>query len=369
MGFIAPLRAATNARTSSPKTKSKVSKSKSQKSKGSKQAKASPNSVRPDLSLSKAAKPRKTKSNFVPLPKKKGPIARPQDYGPLEEQPTTIDALYPEELATTVSDLVVGLANRLDSFFGQERSDDERNGSTLRLTPSYTFYSYQPPAPEMGVNLNLKLRNLEAKAKAVEATLREEILEKTELTDGLNNLRGAPSGRETNNEDFWYYNFESKLAARPALYYSGKFRVRKNFTGDFFLHHFSLSAGWDSDDYWSQRTGLSSDHALSETLLFRFNNDADWFISRDSFQTAHGPSLIQNINKYNSVSYNFRVVGGLINSNYEHFDSNYSINYRHGTPSQKIFADLIPTYSYPRWNNYREVRSFEFRLEYFFGNL
>ena len=289
---------------------------------------------------------------------------------PIKSSEDAVDILYPDKIGENISTAVVGLANRLDSFFGEERGDDEKNGSTLRLIPTYTIIDHQKPTFEMGMNINLKLKNLERKAKNLEKKIREGVLESTKkINHSTDDKKSDKQFENIENEDDWHYNFESKLAARPAIYYSGKLRIRKNFPNSIFLHHFSFSAGWDTDDYWSQKTSFFSDHAINEQILFRFANESNWFISKKTFQTNHGPSIIQTINQYNSISYNFRIVFGMEKNNFHHFDSAYSINYRHGTPSKRMFIDLIPTYSYPRTGNYHEVRSFETRLEYLFGDV
>ena len=109
----------------------------------------------PKAKTQKKVKPKKGKPKKLILPK-------PIEVNEIEETPKDIiDVLYPEEFGETVSGAVVGLANRIDSFFGDARSDDERNGSTLRIIPSYTLFSNQPAVSELGFNLNLKLINLE----------------------------------------------------------------------------------------------------------------------------------------------------------------------------------------------------------------
>lgn len=322
----------------------------------------------PNPAPKKVAKIKNTKTNKT---KKRIPqphhvtLPPPDLMGPPPPSDDAAEILYPDEIGEKVSHIVVGLANRLDSFFGEERSDDERNGSTLRLVPSYTFYDKSKGVYEMGVNLNLKLKNLESKAKHLEKSIREEILE----TAGQSPTDGPTKTAAQIEAESWHYNFESKLAARPAIYYSGKFRVRRNFEGDIFVHHFSLSGGWDTDDFWTQKTGFQSDHALTDFVLFRFINEANWFITKKSFQTTHGPSFIQTINRYNSISYNFRLLFGSLKNEFEHLESAYSVNFRHGTPSKRIFIDLIPAYTYPRTNSYKEIRSVEVRLEYFFGDV
>jgi hypothetical protein len=300
----------------------------------------------------------------------------PEIFHPPVQSNDAAEILYPDQLGEQVSEAVVGLANRLDSFFGEERADDEKNGSTLRIIPSHTFYDHRKEVRELGINVNLKLRNLEKKARKLEAAVKEELLQTAETLTGKDSSAPGSEGKppenkvkKYNDEEEWHYNFESRLAARPAIYYSGKVRVRRNYQQEFFLHHFSISAGWDTDDRWTQKYSLNSDHALNEILLLRVVNDANWYMTRKSFQTVHGPSLIQTINAYNSISYNFRLTFTNEGSDFHHIETAYSINYRHGTPSKRIFIDVIPAYTYPRFDHYRENKSLELKLEYFFGDL
>lgn len=279
------------------------------------------------------------------------------------------EMLYPDEFGARVSTMVVGLANRIDSFFGAERSDDEKNGSTLRIIPSYTWFEHSKAIAELGVNLNLKLINLETKAKKLEKSIRDEFIESPKGENKSNGKSKTKLIEKPISEEDWHYNFESKLASRPAIYYSGKLRARKNFSDPFFLHHFSFSAGWDTDDGWSQKTSFFSDKAINEYLLYRFVNDINWLITKKLFQTTHGPSLVHTINKYNFVSYNMRVLFGEDKNKLEHLSNTYSINYRHGAPSQRVFIDLIPSYTYSQDSHFNEIKSFELRLEYFFGDL
>jgi len=309
-------------------------------------------------------KSKKTKSKNV----KKKISDPPLFVGPPKPPKEDIaEILYPDEFGDKVSQAVVGLANRIDSFFGAERSDDEKNGSTLRIVPSYIMYEHQKAVAELGINLNLKLLNLESKAKKLEKAIRDEFVESS--NEKKENLPKSKKNQPVLTEDDWHYNFESKLASRPAIYYSGKLRARKNYTGTVLLHHFAFSAGWDTDDQWSQKTSLFSDKALNELLLFRFGNEINWLITDQLFQTTHGPSLIHTINKYNFISYNFRLLFQNEKNRLMHYSTTYSINYRHGTPSQRIFIDLIPAYTYSKDDYFSEIKSFEIRFEYFFGDL
>jgi hypothetical protein len=280
------------------------------------------------------------------------------------------ETLYPKAIGEDLSELVLKLSNRIDSFFGEERPDDDQNGSTLRVVPSFVFYDHAPTIFELGINLNLKLRNLEAKAKKLETTIREGLLPEKIINPNAGKTPKEIALEKAKEEaQSWHYNIESKLVARPAIYYSGKIKVRRSFEDAIFLHQFAFSYGWDTDDKWNQRTSFYTDRALSENLLFRFANDGDWFISRGTFQSSHGPTLAQTVNKYNSVSYNVRYSMGILNGYYQHVASDINIHWRHGTPSKKIYIDLIPALTYPLATDFTEVRSFQIRFEYLFGDI
>jgi hypothetical protein len=280
---------------------------------------------------------------------------------------TSTDILYPKKLGGKVASAVVLLANRLDSFFGTTRSDDENNGSTLRLIPSYTFYSHQKGNFELGLNLNLKLRNLENKAKAIEETVREGVLETTGLTESGKSQKESSVNDPHEEKDPWRTNFESKLAFRPAPFYSGLFRIRKNFDFDLLINRFAFSIGWDSQDQFIQLFQFTTDSLVIDDWLFRLQNDSKWFITRGRFVTDHGPIFIQTVNKYNSVSYKMNWSFLNDNENFHHTETRYSIQWRNSSPSKTVFIDIIPAYTYPIDNDFKEIRSLELRLEYFFG--
>lgn len=296
-------------------------------------------------------------------------IDQPEKSVPI---PDVAEMIYPDQMGKELSQMVVGLANRLDSFFGDNRADDQKNGSILRVSPGYTLYNGDKPGvAEFGINLNLKLLNLESKAKKLEKTIRDKLIESTvgkENAPGTNsNSKNTPAEAE---KESWYYNLESKLLVKPAIYYSGKIRVRRDFDkNEFLIHHFALSAGWDTDSKWSQLTSLYSDHALATDLLFRLVNEVNWYITNVDFQTNHGPSLMQTINKYNSIAYNFRLIFGIVDGHYQRLDTPLSIDFRHSTPSKKIFIDLIPGLNYPASNSYNEIQSLQIKFEYLFGDV
>lgn len=272
------------------------------------------------------------------------------------------EILYPEEFGSDLSSQVLTLSNRLDSFFGEPRADDEKNGSTLKLSPAIKFYADQSSEFELGVNLNLKLKNLEKKAEQWAKNIQEKFFDENDnKTSELN------SGPVDENQR-WYFNLENKLVSRPAIYFGIKFRARRNIIQELFVHHISFEGGWDSEYYWHQISVLHSDIQIRENILFRFVNEAGLFFTQDRVITTHGPSLLQTINQYNSISYNARVYFDRVNNSIEHLNSTINVDFRNGTPTKKIYLDIVPEFSYPRINNYKEVKSIFLRLEYVFGD-
>lgn len=312
----------------------------------------------------------KTKTKFKkPLAqRKKNPPQFKELIPPPEPQKGTTDVLYPEQLGEHISTAVVVLANRLDSFFGTPRSDDENNNSTLRLTPSYTISSDNEGGSEFGVNLNLKLKNLEEKQRDFEETIKDEILTTTGMAD---NSPAAPTPQRLRygmKDEPWRTNFESRLTFRPAPFVGGTFRIRKNFNYPLFINRFAATFGWDMDERFTQGFEFVTDSLINTNWLFRFQNNSKWFITHERLTTQHSPMLLQTLNKYNSLSY--RVDYSFLNEGpyFKHTATVYSVTFRNSTPSKLIFFDIIPAYTYALDNDFREVRSIKFQLEYFFGN-
>lgn len=273
------------------------------------------------------------------------------------------EVIYPEELNSDITEKLMLFSNRIDSFFGENRSDSEINGSQLRVTPSLKAFTDRSSEFELGANLNLKLRNLDQKVAKFNRWLKEKFEKPKTVSKDLFPLPVS----EDNN---WYFSTQSKLAIKSSLYYGVLFRGERNLLyPDFLNHHLSVDLGWDSTDHWTQVNTLYSDIKIGDSNLFRFVNKILFYLTKDNIVSEHGPSFYQKLNIYNSISYNFRIQNEKIENRIEHKNSFLNIQFRNGTPSKKIYIDIIPELSYPREEAYQEVKSIQIKVEYVFGSI
>ena len=319
----------------------------------------------------------------VDAPKKNTQTTKVQKIkkkAPLKSRPQVVESekSVTEDMQKDVSKRVVSLANRLDSLFGEKRSYDEKNGSTLRLIPSYRVSEYATPVAELEINLNLKLLNLEREGRELEERIfspqgepaPEDTLDLIEDPKYKNNEyeREQERLRIEQEQWGWNYNVESRVVVKAPLGFFSKLRARKNFRGDKFTHRFYNEFGWDSTSYWQELASFSSDKELTRKLLFRFNNELNWYFYTNAISSSHGPSLIQSLSPKDSISYDLRA-NGVIERFVWTLDSyGPSVVYRRQLERKWIFYELNPAITFSRLNNFKRELSFFMRVEFVFGD-
>ncbi len=299
---------------------------------------------------------------------------------PLQARPKLLEKekSVTEDMQKNVSKRVVSLANRLDSIFGEKRSYDEKNGSTLRLIPSYRVSEYATPIAELEINLNLKLLNLEREGRQLEERIfspndeaaPEDTLDLIEDPKYKNNEyeREQERLRIEQEQWGWNYNVESRIVVKAPLGFFSKLRARKNFRGDKFTHRFYNEFGWDSTTYWQELASFSSDRELTRKLLFRFNNELNWFFQTNAISSSHGPSLIQSLGPRDSISYDLRANGVIEKFGWTLDSYGPSVTYRRQLQRKWIFYELSPAITFSRVNNFKRALSFFMRVEFVFGD-
>ncbi len=290
--------------------------------------------------------------------------------------PPVPEKIITEKVQEGVSKRVVSLANQLDSFFGAKRADDEKNGSTLRLTPTYRVSEYNTPVNEFEIRLNLKFLNLEKEGKAIEEKL---FSHPEEPEDELDYKSAGLTESEYDKEQArirllreqwgWNYNLENRIIVKTPLAFFSKFRIRKNFQGSPFVHRFYNEFGWASDTYWQELASFSSDYDLTKSMLFRFNNELNWLFYTNAISTSHGPSLIQNLSKQASISYDARINGVIERFDWTLDSYGPSITYRQQLENKWIFYELSPAITFSRVNNFKRALSFFIKFEFVFGDI
>lgn len=261
-----------------------------------------------------------------------------------------------------VTSSLMGLANQLDSFFGDKRADDEFNRSSIRLSYDYRVRMEKKPEDNTQFRFNLRLPNLEEKFRfSVKKNEAEKLPPDPNAPVGL-----PPKPEETQELEPWRFRMDSGInVSYPPIVFA-RARLRKNWTIPFFIQRFTEEFGWVSDQGFIQATTLFYDHQLTENLLFRLFNEENWLLTDKEFTTSHGPSILHNVSDNDALSYNARVqttVDGPWYVNNYHL----GIVYRRNLHQQWLYGEVGPGIDFPKAESFRRAPSILFRIESLFG--
>ncbi|MCR9205410.1 MAG: hypothetical protein NXH75_12580, partial [Halobacteriovoraceae bacterium] len=78
-----------------------------------------------------------------------------------KKEEKTSKKTYVDQAHQGVSSTILFISNRIDSFFGNQRGDDEANGSRLRVFYDSTFQQNQKLNKKADVRFTLRLPQLE----------------------------------------------------------------------------------------------------------------------------------------------------------------------------------------------------------------
>ncbi|MBY0518549.1 MAG: hypothetical protein K2P81_16685 [Bacteriovoracaceae bacterium] len=262
-----------------------------------------------------------------------------------------------------VSSRLSGLANRVDSFFGDKRADDELNRSSIRLAYSYQLRMEQLPVKDFQFRFNLRLPHLEEKFKY---SVKKNEADKSSPADSQNPTPLLPPKVVEEEKEPWRFRADTgiNVGYPPVVFTRG--RIRKNWHLPIFIQRFTGEMGWFSNQGFIQDTSLFHDYDLDDEVLFRISNEQSWTINRKNFVTSHGPSIIHKITDDDAISYNLRV-----QSKVDHiwYVTNYSasVSYRRNLRDQWLYGELTPALDFPRYRDFRRSPSIMFKLETLFG--
>lgn len=255
---------------------------------------------------------------------------------------------------------IQGLANRLDSLFGAERTDDERNRSSLRVITTGLYQEDKRSIYDYQLKLNLRLPTLENYFKFK--------FENKNAKKNSKSSKGKNRKKKKPGEYDWIFRSDLGLNVGPPPFVFSRARARKNIKGINFIHRFSEELEWASNNGFTETTEFFSDKSLTNKLLFRISHTKIWRISSEDVTLSQGPSLIHSISARDAMSYNARALTVL--KNFIYF-SGYQLNisYRRKLYSNWLFGEIIPALDFPKENSFRRTPSILVKLESFFGHI
>lgn len=265
-----------------------------------------------------------------------------------------------------IDENVTKVANRLDSFFGTQRADDELNRSQIRLIYDYRM-SEAKPKSDFAFRVNLRLSNLEEYFKSSIDRMTDWERKKTPEEQSKAEAEAAANPEPEDPHRWLFRNDVGVIASIPprAFY---RARLRKALQGSAFLHRFVEELAWFSEEQWINTTSFESDRAMTPSSLFRFVHEKNWALTDQEFTTSHGPSVIHTITPRDAISYNARVgtriKGPLYLNNYT-----LSIAYRRRLRGNWLYGDVTPALDFPKESSFRRAPSILFRIEALFGGI
>ena len=281
---------------------------------------------------------------------------------------------------TLISDNIVGLANRLDSFFGEQRADDELNRSGLRLSYGQVLRDEKKSDEDVVVRFNLRLPKLEEKFRIdfkrntksderVEAKVKAKALEAAQAGHPLNEKELTELRLNTQNEIYEPWRFRTDVgvvASIPPRAFT-RVRLRKNWQLMKVVPRFVEQFGYFTDDGFIQETTMDFDYTIREgRILLRFENGEEWRLAKQEVPTAHGPVLVYNTSDDDAWAYSGKVFSAVDGPWYL---SNWrlAVNYRRNLRGHWLYGDVIPALDFPKFEGFRRAPSITLRIEALIG--
>lgn len=285
-----------------------------------------------------------------------------------------------------VSETILLLSNRIDSFFGSRRGDDEANGSRLRVFYDSTFRQNQKWDDRVDMRFSLRLPQLQkllnlsfkreggkgnpppANDKVGEVNEADDIGE--EPPNAPPRMRDTPTLRDLLiDSGRWVFNVNTGLRVDipPNLFARARLR-RTMILFDKWEFNPTQEATWFQEQGFGLNFTHDLDRSITPTILFRIANSAFWVDETDVVSTTHGPILFHQLSDSRAISYSLQAQG--INRP-KLYINNYSasIQYRQLIHSNWLFLEARPAVDFPKDNGWNEVYSFFFRIEAVFGTI
>ena len=276
-----------------------------------------------------------------------------------------VAAQQAEDVHEDLGETVNGLANSIDSYFGDIRADDERNGSTLRITPGWNVAEFQSPQTAVDMRLNLKLKNLEQFGQDIGNKI-------------FGNQPSEPSGpakkdifgNEVSADNWdWNHSVETHAAGLAPPNYGILIRLRKNLQTSQMVHRFWWSTGWQSDTLWENNANFSSDYKINKRWLFRWFNQWTWNMSSSLQTTSHGPSFYQSVSDNFSIAYDTRINMQIIAGSWDLNNYGFTATFRRRLKNRWMYLQIIPGINFAYANSFQRALSFFAGLEMVFGDI
>ncbi|MEE3122503.1 MAG: hypothetical protein VX399_07900 [SAR324 cluster bacterium] len=333
----------------------------------------------PKASAAESADQKKgvVESEKAPVPSEvKEENEKKEDQGGLIES----TAELADDTHEVLSDKISLFSDELDSFFGDERMDEETNTSKLRINIISEYDAAGNVTYKANIAATLILPRTQKKMNLVVEDMKESIadddqsdgtrvsLKQNQVTDTVTETSLAAAMKfiwlDTGN---WSIDTTYGCLVKYPLDPYAKLRVRRSI---------DLSNEWESRitqlvrwSYlydWEELTGLTFDRPISKKMMFRFSNSIFWKRTTQLFNFSHGISLFHQLSHEKALEY-FTGMNGIHEPVIHNTSYNLGVGYRQMVYKNWVFFELRPVASFLREYDYEYTPTLTAKIEVIFG--
>tara|TARA_B100001971_G_C18268036_1_gene596481 strand:- start:51377 stop:52282 length:906 start_codon:yes stop_codon:yes gene_type:complete len=288
---------------------------------------------------------------------------------------------FADRVHQRLSSSVINMADSVDSFFGDQRMDDEANGSRIRIFTLTTIPEGELATTEGSFRVQLVLPKTQKRFQLV--LTRQDDDQNQNDDDGNPATTPTPTNNDAQTNDqateaglryLWNeanVNVSTDLGIRaeipPRIFAQG--RIRKNIEiDDNWVFRPVQKVRWLQFEGFSANTNLNFDRRINDAWLFRLVNNIQWNDQDYRIILRNGPTFLHKLSDKIGMSYNaFMVTESSPNSRVENYI--LSIGYRQLLYKKWFFWEVSPSMAFPRENNFHRSPAWSVKFEAIVGNI
>lgn len=291
----------------------------------------------------------------------------------LEPAPSFIDSTHER-----ISKEILSLSNKIDSFFGDERIDDEDNESRIRFFTVTTFEESKDPFTRGRYKIQLKLPKTE---KRLQLVVRSDENEDEQGQENNPNQEGTTGARENLDDTasaalrFLPNLPDIKVSTDMGLRIRGwppqlfaRARLRKTLNFGKWLFRPIEKLLWVDREGWYSQTDLNFDYRINSSWLFRYVNKINWDDQDYIVHYNTGPVWYQELSdriglNYSALAY-FEDTPSWAANRYI-----LSIGFRQLLYKEWFFWEITPSIAFDRESRFFRTPALAIKFEAIFGSI
>jgi len=302
-------------------------------------------------------------------------VNEPINNEPINNEGTRLDKkaiVIVDEVHDAVSNRVVSVSNYIDTFFANDRMDEEGSKSKIVLGYQLGYDDFRGGSKEYALRARLHLPRTEERLRLVIDSSENE--DDSSETDA--NVQAGSEGRIDELKAALQYIFVSselwQVSANTGIRFIipldpfAKLRIRRLFFVNSLTLRLTQSFYFFRSVGWGETTAIDFEKELTDKYFFRSSSQIRTIRDTSEKSFSHAFSLFQNIGQKKLVVYSVGINADLTSPP---VTTQYYLNtrYRHNFYKKWAFYELIPGITLERENSFNVSPGFFVKLEIIFG--